>query len=142
MDLIEVDPIFNLYNGAWPIHTFQGNYPPAKFVFNDPGANRVGHATDSLVSEGCIISGGRVRRSILSPRVRINSYAEVDESILLDGVNIRRHCKVRRAIIDKHVVVPPGTTIGYDLELDRRRGFTVTESGIVVIPKGMKIEPA
>jgi glucose-1-phosphate adenylyltransferase len=142
MDLIEVDPIFNLYNGAWPIHTFQGNYPPAKFVFNDPGANRVGEATDSLVSEGCIVSGGRVRRSILSPRVRINSYAEVDESILLDGVNIRRHCKVRRAIIDKHVVVPPGTTIGYDLDLDRRRGFTVTESGIVVIPKGMKIEPA
>jgi glucose-1-phosphate adenylyltransferase len=140
MDLIEVDPIFNLYNLAWPIHTFQGNYPPAKFVFNDEANHRVGHATDSLVSEGCIVSGGSVRRSILSPRVRINSYADVEESILLDGVNVRRHCKVRRAIIDKHVVVPPGTVIGYDLELDRKR-FTVTESGIVVIPKGMKIEP-
>ena len=140
MDLIEVDPIFNLYNHAWPIYTFQGNHPPAKFVFNDAENDRIGHATDSLVSEGCIVSGGALHRCVLSPRVRINSYAQVEESILLDGVNIRRHCKVRRAIIDKHVVVPPGTVIGYDLEQDRKR-FTVTESGIVVIPKGMKIEP-
>jgi glucose-1-phosphate adenylyltransferase len=140
MDLVAVDPIFSLYNSEWPIYTIQHNHPPVKFVFANEKENRVGKATDSLVSEGCIISGGSVNRSILSPRVRINSYSLVEDSILFEDVNVGRHCKVRRCIIDKHVDVPPGTTIGYDPEEDKRR-FQVTESGIVIIPKGMRIEP-
>lgn len=139
LDLVAVDPVFSLYNSAWPIYTIQYNQPPAKFVFANERENRVGKATDSLVSEGCIVSGGQVHHSILSPRVRINSYSSVDDSILFEDVNVGRHCRVRRAIIDKHVDVPPGTQIGYDLEEDRRR-FHVTDSGIVVIPKGMRIE--
>jgi len=139
MDLVAVDPIFSLYNSEWPIYTIQHNHPPVKFVFANEKENRVGKATDSLVSEGCIISGGSVNRSILSPRVRINSYSLVEDSILFEDVNVGRHCKVRRCIIDKHVDVPPGTTIGYDPEEDQRR-FQVTESGIVIIPKGMRIE--
>jgi glucose-1-phosphate adenylyltransferase len=140
MDLVDVDPIFSLYNDQWPIYTIQYNYPPAKFVFANEHENRVGRATDSLVSEGCIISGGHAHHSILSPMVRINSYAHVEESILFENVNIGRHCRIRRAIIDKHVDIPAGTSIGYDHEKDRRQ-FSVTESGIVVIPKGMHIEP-
>ena len=140
MDLVAVDPIFSLYNSEWPIYTIQHNHPPVKFVFANEKENRVGKATDSLVSEGCIISGGHVNRSILSPRVRINSYTLVEDSILFEDVNVGRHCKIRRCIIDKHVDVPPGTTIGYDPEEDKRR-FQVTDSGIVVIPKGMRIEP-
>jgi glucose-1-phosphate adenylyltransferase len=140
MDLVDVDPIFSLYNDAWPIFTIQHNYPPAKFVFNNDKENRVGTATDSLVSEGCILSGARVHKSIVSPKVRVNSYSNIEESILFENVNIGRHCKIRRCIIDKHVEIPPHTTIGYDLERDRRH-FHVTESGIVVIPKGMRIEP-
>jgi len=140
MDLVAVDPIFSLYNESWPIYTVQYNYPPAKFVFANEREGRLGHATDSLVSEGCILSGGRADRSILSPKVRVNSYASVEESILFENVNIGRHCRIRKAIIDKHVDIPPGTSIGYDLEEDRRR-FHVTESGIVVIPKGMRLEP-
>jgi len=111
-----------------------------KFVFSSEADARVGRATDSLVSEGCIVSGGHVHRSILSPKVRVNSYSYVEGSILFENVNIGRHCKIRRAIIDKHVSVPAHTTIGYDLEKDRKQ-FHVTESGIVVIPKGMRIEP-
>jgi glucose-1-phosphate adenylyltransferase len=141
MDLVAVDPIFSLYNDLWPIYTIQHNQPPVKFVFNNARENRVGRATDSLVSEGCIISGGHVHHSILSPKVRVNSYAYVEESILFENVNIGRHCRIRRAIIDKHVEIPPNTTIGYDLEKDRKH-FHVTESGIVVIPKGMRIEAA
>ena len=139
MDLVAVDPVFSLYNSEWPIYTFQHQEPPAKFVFANERENRVGRATDSLVSEGCIVSGGQVHHSILSPRVRINSYASVEDSILFDNVDVGRHCRIRRAIIDKHVEVPAGTQIGYDLEEDRRR-FHVTESGIVVIPKGMHVE--
>ncbi len=139
LDLVAVDPVFSLYNSAWPIYTIQYNQPPAKFVFANERENRVGRATDSLVSEGCIVSGGQVHHSILSPRVRVNSYTSVEDSILFEDVNVGRHCRVRRAIIDKHVDVPPGTQIGYDLEEDRRR-FHVTDSGIVVIPKGMRIE--
>ena len=141
MDLVDVDPIFSLYNDAWPIYTIQHNQPPVKFVFNNARENRVGRATDALVSEGCIISGGHVHHSILSPKVRVNSYAYVEDSILFENVNIGRHCRIRRAIIDKHVDIPPNTTIGYDLEKDRKH-FHVTESGIVVIPKGMRIESA
>jgi glucose-1-phosphate adenylyltransferase len=139
MDLVAVDPVFSLYNDSWPIYTIQHNQPPVKFVFNNARENRVGRATDSLVSEGCIISGGHVHHSIVSPKVRVNSYAYIEESILFENVNIGRHCRIRRAIIDKHVEIPPNTTIGYDLEKDRKH-FHVTESGIVVIPKGMRIE--
>jgi glucose-1-phosphate adenylyltransferase len=139
MDLVAVDPIFSLYNDQWPIYTIHTNAPPVKFVFNNETERRVGHATDSLVSEGCIISGGSVNHSIVSPMVRVNSYTTVDDSILFEHVNIGRHCRIRRAIIDKHAEIPAGTVIGYDLEQDKKR-FHVTESGIVVIPKGMRVE--
>ena len=139
LDLVAVTPMFNLYNSQWPMVSAPMHQPPAKFVFADSKSQRVGIATDSLVSDGCIISGGTINRCVLHPRVRINSYADVDESILMDGVEVGRHSKIRRTIIDKGVKLPPGTTIGYDLEQDRQR-FTVTDSGIVVVPKGAKIE--
>lgn len=138
MDLVEVDPTFNLYNDKWPIYTHVNNYPPAKFVFADQEHKRVGNATDSLVSEGCIISGGRVHRSVLSPKVRVNSFSEVEDSILFENVTIGRRCRIRRAIIDKNVEIPQGMTIGYDPVEDKRR-FHVTPDGVVVIPKGMKV---
>ncbi len=138
MDLIAVEPIFNLYNSQWPIVTANTSLPPAKFVFNDLPQKRVGRALDSLVSEGCIISGGLVERSVLSPRVRVNSWSTVTDSILMENVEIGRHCDIRKAIIDKNVTIPPGTKIGVDLEEDRKR-FHVTESGIVVIPKGAHV---
>src|SRR5262249_20361844 len=122
----------------WPIRTSQPQYPPPKFVFAESGpagSVRRGEAIDSMVCNGCIISGGHVRRSILSPNVRVNSYAMVEDSILFDGVDGGRHSRVRRPFIDKDVRIPPWTTIGFDLEHDRRRGFTVTEMGVVVIPK-------
>jgi glucose-1-phosphate adenylyltransferase len=139
MDLVAVDPIFSLYNDSWPIYTVQYNYPPCKFVFANENEGRIGRATDSLISEGCIISGGQVDRCILSPRVRVNSYTKIEGSILFENVNIGRHCKIRRAIIDKHVDIPAGTSIGYDMEEDKKR-FHVTESGIVIIPKGMRLD--
>ena len=137
MDLVAVHPELNLYDETWPIRTYQHQSPPPKFVFADTGgpAPRVGHALDSMVCSGCIISGGLVRRSVLSPNVRVNSWASVENSILFDGVDIGRHSRIRRAIIDKGVHIPERTEIGYDLEHDRARGFTVTESGIVVIAK-------
>lgn len=134
MDLISVSPVFNLYNQDWPIHTAFDTHPPAKFVFADEETDRVGKATDSLVSNGVIISGGKINRSILSPAVRVNSFCQVDESIIFDRVKIGRHSKIRRAIIDKDVDIPPNTVIGYDLEKDRKR-YTVSPEGIVVIPK-------
>jgi glucose-1-phosphate adenylyltransferase len=138
MDLVEVDPVLNLYDQEWPIRTHQPQLPPPKFVFSDDGLRgeaRRGEAHDSMVCQGCIISGGHVRRSILSPNVRVNSYALVENSILFDGVNVGRRCRIRRAIIDKEVRIPQNTTIGYDLEHDRRRGFVITEQGVVVIAK-------
>ena len=138
MDLIAVDPVLNLYDAGWPIRTFQPQNPPPKFVFSadgPPGHARRGEALDSIVCSGCIVSGGQVRRSVLSPRVRVNSYAVVEDSILLDGVDVGRYCRIRRAIIDKEVRIPPYTVLGYDTEFDRRRGFAVTEGGIVVVPK-------
>ncbi len=138
MDLVDVEPTFNLYNQLWPIYTQSQTLPPAKFVFADRENRRVGHATDSLVSEGCIISGGHVNRSVLSPKVRVNSFAEVTHSILFENVQVGRRCRIRRTIIDKNVEIPAGTTIGYDVEEDRRR-FYVTPDGLVVIPKGMKV---
>jgi glucose-1-phosphate adenylyltransferase len=138
MDLIAVTPIFNLYNYKWPIRTSNPNYPPAKFVFADEKTKRMGLATDSIVAEGCVVSGGMINSSILFPKVRINSYSHVYESILFEGVTIGRHAKIKRAIIDKGVEIPAGTKIGYNREQDRKR-FTVSEGGIVVVPKGMKI---
>jgi glucose-1-phosphate adenylyltransferase len=136
MDLVGVDPIFNLYDRDWPLLTYQGPHPPAKFVFANeaPVGGRCGKALDSVVSPGCIVSGGVVRNSVLSPNVHMHSWSEVTESVLMDGVDVGRHCKIRRAIIDKNVVIPPRTVIGYDPEEDRRR-FFVSPSGIVVIPK-------
>lgn len=138
MDLVSVSPVFNLYNNLWPIRTAMDPHPPAKFVFADVRSDRVGMATDSFVSEGCIISGGRINRTILSPKVRINSYSHVEESILFENVNVGRYCKIRRAVIDKNVDIPPRTVIGFDPKEDRKR-FFVSEGGIVVIPKGARI---
>jgi glucose-1-phosphate adenylyltransferase len=138
MDLIQVTPHFNVYDRAWPIRTYQLQYPPAKFVFDM--ANRRGTAVDSLVADGCIISGGTVKRSILSPNVRIHSYADVQDSMLLESVEVGRQAKVKNAIIDKQVKVLPGAAIGYDRELDRKR-FTVTPKGIVVVEKGTVVTP-
>jgi glucose-1-phosphate adenylyltransferase len=139
MDLVSVSPLFDLYNHKWPLRTYYPILPPAKFVFADRGKDRIGIATDSIVSEGCIISGGQINRSVLSPRVRINSYSHVTESILFEGVNVGRYAKIKRAIIDKFVNIPPGMEIGYDLNKDRER-FYVTKSGIVVIHKNMVLE--
>ena len=141
MDLVSVDPLFNLYDQNWPIRTYQGQFPPAKFVFAEEqgGSGRVGIALDSIVSSGCIISGGRVQNSVLSSNVRVNDHAEVIQSIVMENVVIGDHCRIQRAIIDKDVTIPPKTEIGYDLESDRKR-FTVTESGIVAISKGMKLD--
>jgi len=135
MDLASVSPIFNLYDKSWPIRTYEGQYPPAKTVFADEDKGRAGKALDSIICSGVIISGGRVERSILSPGVRINSYAKVDSSILFHNVVIGMRAKVKRAIIDKGVRVPDGMKIGYDLEKDRQQ-FFVSDRGIVVIPKG------
>jgi glucose-1-phosphate adenylyltransferase len=136
MDLIAVTPQLNLYDPEWPIFTYSSPNPPAKTLFLEEG--RIGTALNSMLSNGCIISGGSVRRSILSPRVRVHSYAEVEDSILLEGVDVGRHAKIRRAIIDKEVEIPEGMEIGYDLEEDAKR-FTVTSSGIVVAPKWMRL---
>lgn len=139
MDLIEIHPQFNLYNFRWPIRTGPTHDPPAKFVFRDEAQARVGIATDSMVSHGCIISGGRIHRSVLGVGCRINSFSEVEESVLFERVRVGRHAKIRRAIIDKDVEIPPGTIIGYDREADRHR-FFVTDAGTVVIPKRAKLD--
>jgi glucose-1-phosphate adenylyltransferase len=130
MDLVSVSPVFNLYDKAWPLRTWQQNYPPVKFVFADP--DRMGVALDSIVSAGSIISGGRVQRSVVGYDVRVNSYCEVEESILFNHVNVGRHSRIRKAIIDRHVTLPERTEIGFDLEADRKR-YHVTENGVCVI---------
>lgn len=137
MDLIAVNPELNLYDSSWPIRTYQPNDPPPKFVFADHDWNppRIGAAYDSLISGGCIISGGRVRRSILSRNVRIEEYAEVDDSILLDYVQVGRGAKIRCAIIDKGVHIPDGEMVGFDHAADIAKGYTVTETGLTVIAK-------
>ncbi len=132
MDLVSVSPVFNLYDEHWPIRTHQRQYPPAKFVFAESG--RTGAAFDSVVSSGCVISGGVVRGSVLSPDVRINSYSEVESCIMFSHVNVGRHCRIRRAIIDRDVHIPEGSVIGYDTETDRQRYF-VTDSGITVVTR-------
>jgi glucose-1-phosphate adenylyltransferase len=136
MDLISVFPVFNLYNLDWPILTMPEPLPPAKFVFADDG--RTGHALDSMVCSGVIISGATVRRSVLSPAVHLHSYAEVEGSVLFSGVEVGRHAVVRNAILDKDVVVEPGAQVGIDVEADRAR-FTVSDAGVVVVPKGIRV---
>ncbi len=140
MDLVSVTPVFNLYDKSWPLHTWQQQYPPAKFVFADP--SRMGVALDSIVGAGSIISGGRVVQSVLGLDVRVNSYSEVDSCIIFNHVNVGRSCRIRRAIIDRHVSLPEGTVIGYDQEADRAR-YSVTDNGIVVVvrPESMIEEP-
>ena len=132
MDVASVSPIFNLYDKAWPMRTRQRQYPPAKFVFGEPG--RTGMAINSVISAGCIVSGAVVRNSVLSQDVRVNSYAEVESSIIFTHVDIGRHCRIRRAIIDRDVHLPEGTVIGYDREADRKNYF-VTQSGLTVVTR-------
>jgi glucose-1-phosphate adenylyltransferase len=134
MDLVSIHPVFNLYNRQWPILTSAPSLPPAKFVFEEAG--RTGHAVDSLVSQGVILSGGTVRKCVVSPGVRVHSGAEVTGSVLLHGVDVGRGARVQRAILDKNVVVEPGARVGFDLEHDRARGLTVTDAGVVVAGKG------
>ncbi|XXF79838.1 glucose-1-phosphate adenylyltransferase [Myxococcaceae bacterium GXIMD 01537] len=136
MDLVSVNPEFDLFNPEWPMRLASEFSPPAKFVHES--GERVGRALNSLLAGGCIVSGGVVRESVLFRRVRVNSYADVRRSVLFDEVDIGRHAKVQNAIIDKNVRVPPETRIGFDLEQDRARGFTVTDGGIVVVPKNYK----
>ena len=139
LDLVSVEPQFNLYDQHWPIRTYQGQYPPAKFVFaQDYQGGRMGVALDSIVCGGCIISGGRVQNSVLSPNVWVQDHADVRESIVMENVVIGEHCRIKRAIIDKDVIIPPKLEIGYDRAADAQR-FKVTESGLVVISKGMKL---
>jgi glucose-1-phosphate adenylyltransferase len=136
MDLCSVDPLLNVYDQSWPIHTYHSTLPPPKFVFAEPDPQgRCGRALDSVICPGTIISGGRVEQSIIGSGCRINSYSEIDESILFDGVNVGRHSRIRRAIIDKGVQIPAGTQIGYDAEEDRQRGFAISDAGVVVIAK-------
>ena len=140
MELIQVNPTFNLYDQEWPLRTFQEQYPPVKTVHSgDREEGRVGLVLDSIVSEGCVVSGGRVQRSILSPNVRINSFSEVYDSILMEGVNVGRYAKIKRAIIDKDISIPQGMVIGFNLEEDKKK-FFVSESGIVVVAKGTEIK--
>ncbi len=140
MDLIAVDPVFNLYNYRWPFRTVHYDYPAAKFVFANFAEKRTGIALDSMVSEGCIVSGGVVNRSILSPRAMVHSYTKVDDSILMHSVDIGRYAKVKNAIIDKGVKIPRGCEVGYDRNADLQRGFHVSEGGVVVVPKGTVLD--
>ncbi|WP_406068028.1 glucose-1-phosphate adenylyltransferase [Micromonospora sp. NBC_01638] len=137
MDLINVHPVFNMYNFDWPIYTEQPPWPPAKFVHQ--WGERVGRAVGSMISPGVVISGSLVENSIVSPKVRVHSWAHVEGSVLMEGVEIGRHAVIRRAILDKNVFVPEGAEIGVDLEKDRQR-YTVSDNGIVVIGKGQKVE--
>jgi len=139
MDLISVHPVFNLYNREWPILTWPDPLPPAKFVFEEEG--RMGHALDSMVCAGVVISGATVRRSVLSPGVHVHSFAEVEDSILFPGVDVARSAVVQRAILDKDVCVLEGAKIGVDAEEDRRRGYAVSAGGVTVVGKGQVVEP-
>ena len=131
MDLCQVNPEFNLYDPEWPLRTYQPQAPPAKFVFAEQGS-RCGQALDSVISPGCIVSGSSILGSVLCPNVRVHSFCHIEKCILMPGVRVGRHARIRRAIIDRDVLIPRGALIGYDLEEDRRR-HTVTDWGIVVV---------
>jgi glucose-1-phosphate adenylyltransferase len=133
MDLLDYQPELNLYSKEWPLRTFNYNYPPAKFVWEE--GDRVGMATNSMVSEGCIVSGGTISRCVLSPEVRINSFSSVSDSILMENVNVGRYSIIKKAIIDKNVDIPPNTRIGVNRDEDIARGFYVSEGGVTVVPK-------
>ncbi len=136
-DLIAITPVFNLYNYDWPLHTGYTGLPPAKFVHAGPG--RLGHAADSIVSPGVLISGAMSMGSILSPGVHLHSWASVTDSVLLDNVQVERHAQVYRAILDKNVVVTERARVGLDPDEDRARGYTVTDSGLTIVPKGVVV---
>ncbi len=133
-DLISVNPVFNVYNDRWPLFTGYTGLPPAKFVHGGP--DRMGYAADSMVSPGVIVSGANVSGSVLSPGIYLHSWSSVADSVLMDGVQVHRHAQIHRAILDKNVIVPERARIGIDADHDRARGFTVTDSGITVVPKG------
>jgi len=137
MDLLDYKPELNLYSKEWPLRTFNYNYPPAKFVWEE--GDRVGMATNSMVSEGCIVSGGTISRCVLSPEVRINSFSSVSESILMENVSVGRHSEIRKAIIDKNVNIPSYTRIGINRDEDIARGFYVSEGGVTVVPKNARL---
>src|SRR5262249_55290135 len=131
MDLCYVDPEFNLYDPEWPMRTYQPQAPPAKFVFAEKG-RRCGEALDSIISPGCIVSGSRIIGSVLCPNVRVHSYGTIDRCILMPGVRVGRHARLRRAIIDRDVLIPRGAVIGFNPDEDRKR-HTVTDQGVVVV---------
>ncbi len=137
MDLLDYDPELNLYSQAWPLRTFNYNYPPAKFIWEE--GERVGMATNSMVSEGCVVSGAGLSRCVLSPKVKVNSFSQISESILMENVEIGRHSRIKKAIIDKNVIVPANTRIGFNKEEDIKRGFHVSPNGVTVVPKGAKL---
>jgi glucose-1-phosphate adenylyltransferase len=139
MDLCATVPAFNLYNDRWPILTHIPSNPPAKFVHDDAANGRVGRAVDSMVSNGVIVSGGNVSRSVLSPGVRVDSWARVERSVIMGGSRVGRSAVVCNAILDKNVVVPEGVHVGVDKDADRERGFVVSEGGITVVGKGQKV---
>ena len=138
MDLIAIHPVFNLYNYHWPLHTSNASLPPAKFIHSGPG--RLGHASDSFVSPGVIVSGANVSRSVLSPGVFLHSWASISDSVLMDSVHVGRHAQVHRSILDKNVSVEPNAQVGLNHEHDLARGFIVTEGGVTVVPKGVLIK--
>ncbi len=137
MDLVSVDPLFNLYDREWPVRTYHGQFPPAKFVFSEEFEDgRLGIALDSIVCNGCIISGARVKHSVLSPNVRIEDHGIIEDSVIMEYVTIGRHCRIRKAILDKDVHLPDKMEIGFDPDVDQKR-FMMTESGVVVVTKEM-----
>jgi glucose-1-phosphate adenylyltransferase len=133
LDLVHVNPEFNMYDPEWPLRTYQPQAPPAKFVFAEEG-RRCGRALDSIISPGCIVSGSRISGSVLCPNVRVHSFCSIDQSILMPGVRVGRHARLRRVIVDRDVFIPRGALIGYDLDEDRRR-HTVTDQGVVVVTR-------
>ncbi len=139
MELVSPKPAFNLYDASWPIWTYQSQLPPAKFLFDDD--DRRGMAVDSTVSGGCIVSGAKLRKSLLFSNVRVDSYTDIEESILLPGVTVGEHCKIRKAIIDRGCHVPDGSEIGVDHEQDKAKGYRVTAKGVVLVTRGMLGQP-